>query len=424
MSESAVLRMRVGFLAGMALVLALPIAAQADWPQWGGPDRNFVVHASGLAESWPEEGPRKIWHRELGDGYSTIISEGGVLYTMYRKEKDEYAVALDAQTGKTLWEQKNPSPFTETMSQFGPGPHSSPLVYGELVYTIGTNMVLRALDKKTGHPVWSHDLVAEYDAEVPRFGYACSPLAYKHLIIVPVGVEKAKKEGDGEDKTPAQALMAFDCKTGNVVWRSQEQNIGYSSPMVVNWHGGEQVVCLLERALIGLDPNTGKLIWEHSLGEDGGISMPLWLGDGKLLCFSGDRTRLIQLAEEAGKISAKEVWASRKMRIPHANALLVSDCIVGCSGDDPSFMVCLDVATGNRKWIERGFAKSTCLYADGKVVALDENGMLSLARVSAKGYEELAKHKVAERYSWAAPTLVGKTLYVRDRKHIMALDLG
>ncbi len=123
--------------------------ATAQWTQWGGPNRNFMTEASGLADKWPEAGPTKLWDRELGDGYSTILVDAGVLYTMYRVGEDEFTVALDAQSGKTLWEHKNASPFTNRMKQFGPGPSSTPVIAGDHLYSIGTNAVLHCFDKRT-----------------------------------------------------------------------------------------------------------------------------------------------------------------------------------------------------------------------------------------------------------------------------------
>src|SRR5215467_2965656 len=88
-----------------ALTLSLLTCAFAgDWTTWGGKNRDFIVNSTGLADSWPAAGPKKIWTRELGDGYSSIAEENGVLYTAFRRESNEVITALDAATGKTIWE--------------------------------------------------------------------------------------------------------------------------------------------------------------------------------------------------------------------------------------------------------------------------------------------------------------------------------
>ena len=97
---------RRSLAAGAFVVVLLARSASAQWPQWGGPNRDFHSPATGLAEEWPEAGPRKIWERALGAGYSSIVADGGRLFTMYRSGDDEVVVALNAETGATEWEHK------------------------------------------------------------------------------------------------------------------------------------------------------------------------------------------------------------------------------------------------------------------------------------------------------------------------------
>ncbi len=410
-------------------------AGSAVWPQWGGPSQNFVVEAKGLADAWPEEGPEKIWHRELGDGYATIVADKGALYTMYRTEEDEFTVALNAKTGETLWEYKCNSPFTELMAQFGPGPHSTPLIAGQRLYTIGTNGVMHCFDKKSGEVLWKHDLPEAFGAPIPGRGYGCSPMAYNDLVIVPVDRDRPREEGQTEekaedqaDKAEGQTLIAFDQATGDVVWKSQDFPINYASPILINFEGEDQIVLLMQSQIMGVSPADGQLLWAHEVDPAGAnLATPLWFNGNMLFCSSAydSGSRLIKLTKKDGKTVPEELWYTRKLRIHHANAHRIGDQIVGSSGDfGAAFLVALDIETGKRAWLERGFAKATCLKADGKLILLDEDGQLALATVTPEGITVHSKCKIAERYAWAAPTLVGTTLYVRDRTHIMALDLG
>src|SRR5216683_3752768 len=98
--------------------LLLPISALAEpqtketpWLQWGGPSRNFQTDSAGLADHWPAAGPRVLWKRALGEGYSSILVENGVLYTMYGRPHEEVVLAASAVTGKTIWERSNPVRF-------------------------------------------------------------------------------------------------------------------------------------------------------------------------------------------------------------------------------------------------------------------------------------------------------------------------
>ena len=64
------------------------------------------------------------------------------------------------------------------------------------------------------------------------------------------------------------------------------------------------------------------------------------------------------------------------------------------------------------------------VYADGKAIILDEDGRLVLARLSPDALTVLAEAAIFDTQSWTVPTLVGTTLYARDRAEIVALDLG
>ncbi len=419
-------------------------ARVAQWPQWGGPHRDFTVETTGLAETWPEDGPPKLWHRELGDGYSTILVDGNVLYTMYRIGEDEFTVALDARTGETIWEHKNPSPRTPQMEQYGPGPHSTPLIVGDRLYTVGTNVVMHCFDKKTGEVLWRRDLVKDFGAPVPDYGYGCSPIAYKDTVILPVdrkreeqpaesagdgeGEEKQQAKEKSEEKVEGQTLIAFDRKTGDVVWKNQDIPISYASPILTDWDGQDELVLLVGKEIVGLDPGTGELRWQYVTEPEGAnISTPVWNNEN-LIFFSSAYdagSRVVKLAKEEGKIVPQQLWFSRKMRVHHGNVIRIGDYVYGSSGDfGPAFFMGININTGEVAWRERGFKKATCVYGDGKLILLDEDGRLALVTVTPEGMTVHSQCKVTERLSWTAPTLVGKTLYVRDRKHIMALDLG
>ncbi len=84
--------------------MLLLAVTSADWAQWGGPSRNFQLN-SGLPDAWPSDGPKRLWKRDLGPGFSSIVTDGKTLYTLFKRDKDTVIVALDAATGKTTWER-------------------------------------------------------------------------------------------------------------------------------------------------------------------------------------------------------------------------------------------------------------------------------------------------------------------------------
>ena len=396
-------------------------AQSASWPQWGGPQRNFVVDAKGLAESWPATGPRRLWSRELGEGHSSIIVDGDRLYTMYSKGEQEFVVAIDRATGRTIWEKGYAAPTTglnlrvESLSV--KGPHSTPLVAGDLLITVGVIGKLQAFEKQTGNLVWSHDLWREYAGTRTERGYTCSPLVYKNTVIAIVG-------GAG------QSLMAFDLKTGAVVWKKQSFRLSFSTPTLINVDGQDQVAMAFADDVVGIDPNTGELLWRHPHPCGGfHITPPVWGGAGgdNILFISSAYdcgSCALQLQQSSGKTTVKQLWASSRMRVHHGTIIRLGDLVFGSSGTfGPAPLTAMNVKTGQVVWQDRAFPKSNFVYADGKLILLDEDGQLALIRLSPQGMRVVSKATVLEHIAWTPPTLAGTNLYLRDCKMLVALDL-
>jgi outer membrane protein assembly factor BamB len=420
------------------LLSATGFAADLNWPQFGGPHRNFTSDATGLASSWPPSGPKKLWSRPLGEGYSGIAVDNGALYTMYRRGDDEVAIALDAATGKTLWEYAYNAPGSGLALENGPGPHTTPLIIhdqtlhdqtrGDRVCTVGILAQLNCFDEKTGKIVWSKDLYKDFPGSTHMDrGYSSSPILYKNTIILTLG-------GSGH------AVIALDPADGAVKWAKNDLGNSPSSPMLINVQGQDQLVAFLDDAakdskdlahglITALDPSNGQLLWTHphKTSWDLNIAMPVW-GDDDILVISsayGTGARGLRLTQTGGKTTVQELWYNNRLRVHHSTMVRVGDYIYGSSGDfGPAPLTAINVKTGEIKWQNRAFPKASFVYADGKFIVVDEDGGISLALLSPEGAKVLSKATLLTNNAWTGPSLAGTKLYVRDRKSIMALDVG
>ena len=409
----------------LILVAAAPVAMAQDWLQWGGPERNFTSTVTGLASSWPSGGPRELWNRPLGEGYSAIIAEGNRLYTMYREragllqfgaEDSEVVIALDARNGNTIWEHRYEAPDLRRMDlTYGPGPHSTPLIVGNRLFTVGAMGHFFALDKNTGEVLWSRNLYEEFGALWER-GYSASPIAWGSQVILPTG-------------TRGQSVIAFDQATGDVAWKRHDFEYAPASPILIDVGGQEQLVLFMAQGPVGLDPSNGDLLWQHRHRTDYGlnISTPVWSSRDNILFLSsayGGGSRALRITRNGGETAVEELWASSRMRIHFGTAVRIGDFVYGSSGDfGPAFLVAMNILTGRIAWQERTFARSSLIHADGKLIILDEDGTLGLATASPEGLRVLAEADVLRNNSWTAPTLAGRRLYLRDRRTIKALAL-
>ena len=422
----------------VAALLAWPVApgaqevdAARDWWQWGGPGRDFRYDTSGLAETWPAGGPPVLWSRPLGAGHSAIIAGGGRLYTMYRVAHgagggapwsgEETVIALDAATGETLWEHVYPS-AVQDFDQ-GPGPHATPLLLGDRLFTVGTNKEMHVFDAATGAIVWERNFVTDFGAppllirSMIKSGYGVSPLPYKDTVIVQVG-------------GPGQAVMALRQDDGGVAWRSGSFLVSEAPPGLIDFDGERHLVVYAGQAVHGLDPDTGEVLWAHphDAGNDFNFQIPLWSDEDDVLFLSSGYiggSRAIRLAKDGDVTRVAELWYDPRLRFTFLNPIRLGDFVYGTSGQGAAaVMTATHAATGETAWRERGFSRASLLHADGKTLILEEDGDLSLAVLAPGGMTRLASTPLFDTRSWTAPTLVGTTLYARDRERIVALDLS
>ena len=403
-------------LFNLLLALLIPSAAAATWPQWGGPHRNFVTDAA-LAASWPAAGPAQLWRRPLGDGFSAIVSDGQTLYTLYRSGEDDVVVALDAATGKTRWETKYAAPFDETCSErLGSAPRSAPLIAGDRLVTVSAGGLMQGFDRASGQKQWSVALIpASGDAAKPC-GYSTSPVAFGTTIITLAG-------GKG------RGVVAVDAASGREVWAAQDFMNGYSSPLIIDLDGRPELIVFTASEVAGLDPTNGALDWSRPHPADYGVNvaMPVW-GDDHLLFVSSaynGGSRVLRLGRQGNKVNVEEVWANKRVRIHFGNAVRLGNRVYASNGDFGSApFAAVDIATGDMIWRDRSVARASLIGVGGRLLILDEDGNLSLATPSEQGLAINARTQVFTGRSWTVPTLVGTKLFLRDRKDILALELG
>jgi outer membrane protein assembly factor BamB len=396
-------------------------AVDGEWRQWGGPTRNFRVATARVSRTWPESGPRQTWRRPLGEGYSSVLAAGDTLVTMYRRGDSEVVIALDAASGKTRWEHAYPAPLTHNgyfdvwLNAAGPGPYSTPLIADSTVFSTGVTGKFHALDLRTGAVRWSHDLVARFKLDDYN-AFASSPLAYEDNVILPLGGSQ-------------HGLVAFKRSTGAVAWRGEPFALAPGSPVLVEVDGRPELVVWGQAELAGMDPGAGRVLWRHPHSAQYGlnISTPIW-GPGNHLFASsayGGGSRMLRLTHANGRTTPTELWSNGRMRLHFGSALRMGNVIIGSSGDfGPAFVVALNAETGEEVWRERTFARAQMVDANGTLVIVDESGEIAVASVTDAGLRVHARKDVLTSNAWTPPTVVGGTVYVRDRKEILALDLS
>ena len=159
--------------------------------------------------------------------------------------------------------------------------------------------------------------------------------------------------------------MAFKQSDGSVAWSRQDFGNAYSSPLLINVDGLEQLAMLMDGAVFGLNPQNGDLQWQIPFRASYGIAVatPVW-GPGNLLFVSAEYdagAKVIQLTRKGLQTTASELWSSNRLRLHHGNAMRIGDTVYFSSGGKGSVAVftAVDVRSGKVHWQERSIPKAT-----------------------------------------------------------------
>ena len=406
----------------LATLTVLPPAATAgDWPQVLGPTRTGIAAADErLADRWPETGPPVIWKRPVGSGYAGVAVATGRVFLFHRQGDREVTEALDAATGKTLWQADHATRFQPQVGG-GDGPLCVPNVSGDRLITFGAQGVLTCLDTATGQIHWQRQTHREFDAAEGYFGAGSSPLVIGDCVVVNVG----GRSGAG--------VVGFELSTGKVRWQTTDEPASYAAPTVIEQGGRQQAVVITRYQCLLIDPTNGAIGWQFPFGMRGptvNAATPLaWTA------ADGTSRLLVTAAYGIGSIcatfnadSATPIWqGTESLASQYCTPIMLDGhlyCIDGRDDVPPATLKCVDAATGQLRWQEPNFGYGTLLAADGKLLAVKTSGDLMLLKVSPAGFEALATDRPLPGTLRALPALAAGRLYLRDDDTLAAFDIG
>lgn len=410
---SAKLSVMLVFAAALIALATPDDVTGDDWPQFRGPNRDGVSRETGLSTRWPEAGPPELWRIGLGVGYSGVAAVGSRLYTMDSQGEKEFAVALDAATGRELWRTEVGAFFREIA---GDGPRATPTVEDGLVWAIGSFGDVVALRTEDGARVWSVALPERFSTPMPPFGFPNMPLIVgEHLVI-----EAGAAEGG--------SIVALDKKSGELAWRTPTHGeFAMSSPIHVTWQNTEQLLFLNHRDVVSVGTD-GEILWTVPFAPRNPVKavLPLFVPPDLIFVsasydIGGMMVRLKPGEKGDGTAGAEVVWNNRRMR-NHFNTSIAHDGLI--YGFDNATLKCIEAESGSERWAKRaGFGKGSMIYADGHLLVLSAHGRLLLVEATGEAYREKSAVQLCESRTWTPPSLADGRLYVRSTDEIVALDL-
>lgn len=404
--------------------------ASGDWPGWRGPNRDSVSKETGLLTQWPEAGPPLAWKASgLGGGFSSLAIVGDRIYTLGDREGAQHLLALNGKDGKVLWTAKVGPAWED---QYG-GPRSTPTVDGGLVYALGSDGDLVAVQAATGKEAWRKNLATDFGGQVMSvWKWAESPLVDGDRLIVTPGV-------------PAAMLVALDKKTGKEVWRAKtpalgpkgKDGAGYSSVVISNGGGVKQYIQLTGRGLVSVRAADGKFLWSYNpvANEVANISTPIVRGD-HVFASTGYQTgsALLKLRKEGDGVAAEEVYflPGKTFQNHHGGFVLLGDHVYGGHGHNRGYPISVEMASGKVAWMgddtnikHGGTGSAAVTAADGHLYFRYQNGRMVLIEANPQSYREKGAFQIpnVNRPSWSHPVIHGGKLYLREQDELYVYDL-
>lgn len=408
-----------------------PNDKSGDWPQWRGPNRDGICTETGLLKEWPKEGPKLLWDakkvnggQSVGAGMASMAIVQGKLFTLGHLKGQGHAFCLNADTGREIWKTK--------LSGGGSEPRSTPTVDGAHLYFVTQSGRLFCVKTADGAIVWQKDdIFKEFhggaEKERPGFGGYAESLTIDgdKLICAPGG---------------KKCMVALNKLSGDVYWTCDSPKAngsGYGFCSIVKTEvGGVKMYITLgnnQLGLIGVDAESGKLLWNYNKVANGTASVPTPIVQREYVFAStgyGTGSTLLKLvADGKGGIQAQEQYFLKggKLQNHHGGLVMLGDYIYGGHGHNDGLPFCLAWKTGKMVWgPERGPGEKSAavLYADGMLYFRYETGEMALIEATPNGYNPKGSFRPdLTKPGWQHPVIYHGRLYLRGNNQILCYDI-
>jgi len=399
------------------LALGFDTTRAEDWPEFLGKHRNGTSSETSLIDAFPATGPAIRWRVPGGVGMSAIVVQGDQAVTSWNSDGKQWLVCLDTSTGKEKWKTPMGPAYKNPM---GDGPRSTPSIAENKVYAYSGEGIAVAVDFKTGQLLWRKDLMQELSAKPSEYGMSCSPLVIDDRLILHAGADDA-------------AVVALSTSDGKLLWKCGSGHSGYSSPALMDIAGTKQIVSFCGTSLIGIDPDSGKNLWNYPFETDYGCNTanPV-LVDGGVFISSGENhgSVLLDIKKNNGTFAVSERWKSLDsksvMRNEWQTSIVIGDLLygfdnVGAAGPVSHFS-CIEAKTGKAVWQKSRFGKGNLTFADGKFWLTTIEGELVIAKPGPTGLQELSRVSLVGKNRQTLSIANGFG-YLRDDNEVLCIKL-
>lgn len=390
-----------------AMMLAAGDSSSADWPRYRGPGLNGITTEAGLKVSGEAE---VLWKAEVGLGFSApVIAEGRVVISGHDGSEWDTVYCFQENSGDLIWKHRYPQPLGDLY--FKGGTTGTASIEDGRVYHLAREGELSCLDAATGKPIWSKQLCQDFGYKKPTWGFSGAPLVWEDYLYLNAG----------------DAGLCLNKKDGSLVWKSENEEAGYSSPYPLERQGRRLCIFSNKRGYVCVNATTGKEVWRYKWMTRYGVNAadPIVYGDEILISSGYGKGATLLHWTEGDQL--EKVWQNREFQAQMNAPLLIDGHLYGVSGNegqDGTGLRCVEWATGQVKWSAPSVGHGAASAVEGMLLVLTERGELQIAPVSPHEYKPVFQQEILNPKVWTVPVFANGRGYCRnDRGQFVVLKL-
>lgn len=407
------------------LVMASHVQAE-DWPQWRGPMATGYLPTKHWMPATLPSTPKTLWKVPLGDGVGSPVVADGRVFIMEQPGDKEILRAFDAATGKDLWQHEVDKAYGDTQ---GKGSRSTPTVSVNRIYVTSCRGEFQCLDVKDGKVLWRKNFVTDYGAlfygetkdllanGASRHGNNGSPILLGKNILIQAG------------GTNGASVVSLNQITGKENWRAENDQAGYAGAFLGKVAGVEQAIFFTAHGVIGLNPDSGKLLWRFPIDTKFArhVTTPVIFEDIVTVSSHMHGVFGIRISRDGKGFKVEQAWLNKNAAINFACPVLVGEHLYGVG--PTKNIICVSAKTGEIAWSKdtlinsaAGKAYAGMIVAGKNIIMLTDTGALIQFAADPKEYREVSRTQICGN-NWTNPALTDGVVYVRDNKFISAVSL-
>jgi outer membrane protein assembly factor BamB len=420
----------------LSLLFFSAAGLSADWPEWRGPSRDGVSPETNLPSRWSPTGENLAWRVPIGSRSAPVAFRDRV-YVLTATSGDtaatqERLVALDAQTGKVLWERRF-SVYLSDVPQHRAAwasPAVDPETGNVYAFTVGAQLFCVSPEGKI---LWDRSMPEEHGAVTTHGGRTTSPIVEGDKVIL-----NALILAWGDLNRPGNRYFAFDKRTGETIWISSPQtrhyDTNYSTPIVADIDGTRVLIVGGTDGLFhAIKLNTGEPVWRVEVSKRAILNSALYR-DGVAYITHGEEnigtTEMgVVAAVDARRTGALDAsafkWNTNGFLPTFASPVMDAERLY--TVDNGAILGAFDLKDGKLLWHRTlgTLQKGSPVLADGKLYVGTENGKLYILRPSASGVEVLDEDLLGSAGSpeaiVASPIVADGRVYVTSMEAMYAI---